>query len=221
MLMVGPRTTCAPFACASSPSKRPISTASSESKVAPMAVPQGRHAEGTLPKNLVPRMPLGPSESRIDGTESRGISRVCQKSLPGHVSVRAKVCLYDGLCLPARSETFSSMFNCSRTSSTDHGAKSADLCWVALSSMKGAIVLVNCALWGQQDGAAAYKCVAASPRLSAPFNISRRPRCSYTLVFARGPAWPEVGRPGRRSPTYQDEAPGFPRVTTRDSPHLH
>ena len=82
MFIVGPRTMCAPFARASSPSRWPISTTRSESNVAPMAVPHGRHAEGTLPKNLVPRIPLGPSDSRMEGIDSLGMSRVCQKSLP-------------------------------------------------------------------------------------------------------------------------------------------
>lgn len=57
------------------------------SKVAPMAVPQGKHAEGVLPKKCVPRMPLGPSEVRMEGIFRRGMSCVCQKSLPIVVSV--------------------------------------------------------------------------------------------------------------------------------------
>lgn len=36
-------------------------------KVAPRAVPQGKQAALMPLKNLVPRTPLGPSESRIEG----------------------------------------------------------------------------------------------------------------------------------------------------------
>lgn len=82
MLMVGPRITCAPFAFASSARRWPISIARSRSNVAPIAVPQGRHAAGTLLKNRVPRTPLGPSETRIEGIPSLGIGTVCQKSSP-------------------------------------------------------------------------------------------------------------------------------------------
>jgi hypothetical protein len=82
MLIVGPRTTCAPLAFASSARRLPMRWARSLSKVAPMAVPQGKHADGVLPKKCVPRMPLGPSEVRMEGISSRGISWVCQKSFP-------------------------------------------------------------------------------------------------------------------------------------------
>jgi hypothetical protein len=56
-------------------------------------LPQGRQAAGTPLKNRVPRTPLGPSESRIDGTLSRCTGAVCQKSMPDN------------------SETFSAMFS--------------------------------------------------------------------------------------------------------------
>lgn len=82
MLIVGPKTTCAPLAFASSPRRCPIFLLRSLSKVAPIAVPQGRQAEGMLPKKRVPRTPFGPSDSRIDGIPSRLIGTVCQKSLP-------------------------------------------------------------------------------------------------------------------------------------------
>lgn len=52
------------------------------SKVAPRAVAHGRQPAGVPLKKRVPRTPLGPSDVRIDGTPSRGIGTVCQKSLP-------------------------------------------------------------------------------------------------------------------------------------------
>lgn len=56
------------------------------SNVAPMAVPEGKHAAGTPSKNRVPRRPLGPSERRIERIPSREMSVVCQvvcqKSFP-------------------------------------------------------------------------------------------------------------------------------------------
>lgn len=51
-------------------------------------------------KNLVPRTPLGPSDTRIAGIPSLGTAAVCQKSVPD------------------KSDTFSSMLSCSNTSST-------------------------------------------------------------------------------------------------------
>lgn len=54
--------------------------------MAPSAVAQGRHAAGVPLKVEVPRTPLGPSDVRIEGTPSRGIDAVCQKSLPVNLS---------------------------------------------------------------------------------------------------------------------------------------
>lgn len=41
------------------------------------------HAAGSPAKNLVPRMPLGPSVTRMDGMLCSGTAWVCQKSVPG------------------------------------------------------------------------------------------------------------------------------------------
>lgn len=82
MLIVGPRRTCAPFACASSERSRPRRVTKSVSKVAPMAVPQGRQADGVLSKKCVPRTPLGPSESRMGFMPRRSMVAVCHHPLP-------------------------------------------------------------------------------------------------------------------------------------------
>jgi hypothetical protein len=68
IFIVGPRITCAPFALLSCPITMPALCKRSVSHVAPRAVPQGKHAAVTPLKNLVPRTPLGPSETRIAGT---------------------------------------------------------------------------------------------------------------------------------------------------------
>lgn len=52
------------------------------SHVAPRAVPQGKQAAVTPLKNLVPRTPLGPSETRIEGTPCLGRGTVCHQSCP-------------------------------------------------------------------------------------------------------------------------------------------
>ncbi len=82
MLIVGASSIWAPLALASSPRNLPTFRSSVVLKVAPRAVPQGRHAAGLPLKNVLPRTPLGPSERRNAGTPSRGIGTVCQKSLP-------------------------------------------------------------------------------------------------------------------------------------------
>lgn len=82
MLIVGPRRTWAPFACASSESSRPRRVTRSVSNVAPRAVPQGRQAEGVLSKKCVPRTPLGPSERRIGFMPRRSMVAVCHHPAP-------------------------------------------------------------------------------------------------------------------------------------------
>ena len=52
------------------------------SHVAPRAVPQGKQAAGMPLKNRVPRTPLGPSVTRMEGIPCSGIAWVCQKSIP-------------------------------------------------------------------------------------------------------------------------------------------
>ena len=79
---VGPRITWAPFAFASFDINCPAWCSSSASNVAARAVPHGKHAEGIELKKRVPRIPLGPSDKRIEGILSRGIEFVCQKSRP-------------------------------------------------------------------------------------------------------------------------------------------
>ena len=82
MLTVGPRITDAPFAMDSAPCSAPPFWMRSISQVAPSPVPHGRQAAGTPLKNLVPRTPFGPSETRIEGTPRREMGAVCQKSIP-------------------------------------------------------------------------------------------------------------------------------------------
>lgn len=86
MFIVGPSQQCAPFAMHSSPNSFPAWYISSRSQVAPKAVPQGKHAAGMPAKNFVPRIPLGPSVARIEGTWNSGIGCVCQKLIPAFVS---------------------------------------------------------------------------------------------------------------------------------------
>ena len=57
----------------SSPINFPAFLNKALSQVAPSAVPQGKHAAGTPAKNLVPRIPFGPSVNRIEGTLCAGI----------------------------------------------------------------------------------------------------------------------------------------------------
>lgn len=83
MLTVGPSQQCAPFARHSWPIKLPACRIKDLSHVAPRAVPQGMHAAGMPAKNLVPRMPLGPSVTLMEGMLCSGMGCVCQKSVPG------------------------------------------------------------------------------------------------------------------------------------------
>ena len=54
------------------------------SQVAPRPVPQGKQAAGVLSKNLVPRTPFGPSETRIEGIPRRSMGVVCHMSHAKH-----------------------------------------------------------------------------------------------------------------------------------------
>jgi hypothetical protein len=52
------------------------------SQVAPKPVPQGKQAAGMPLKKRMPRMPLGPSETRMEGMAYSGMALVLQKSIP-------------------------------------------------------------------------------------------------------------------------------------------
>lgn len=86
MLTVGPSQQCTPFALHSCPIKTPALKIRSESQVAARPVPQGRQAAGTHSKKFVPRMPFGPSLTRIFGTLNLSRGVVCQKSEPYIIS---------------------------------------------------------------------------------------------------------------------------------------
>lgn len=83
MLIVGPRMQWAPLARASSPMAAPAARRSGRLKVAPRAVPHGKQAAGMPLKKRVPRTPLGPSVTRMEGMEWAGRGWVCHMSMPG------------------------------------------------------------------------------------------------------------------------------------------
>ena len=82
MLIVGPNQQCAPLAMHSFPSSSPARTSKSLFQVAPNAEPQGIHAAETPAMNFVPRIPLGPSVTRMAGMLNSSNPFVCQKSEP-------------------------------------------------------------------------------------------------------------------------------------------
>ena len=65
---MGPSTTWAPLARASSASAAPTRATSSTSQVAPRAAPQGNDTDGGPPAKRWPRTPLGPSLTRNAAT---------------------------------------------------------------------------------------------------------------------------------------------------------
>ena len=132
MLAVGPSQQCTDLAIHSCPIRTPACSRSSQSQVAASPVPQGRDAAGTPLKNLSPRMPLGPSLSRISGTSNRGSGCVAQNLPPAHkVNLESP----DRLLLsgennknkargsiPARRETFSERVALFNTCSMSNGS---------------------------------------------------------------------------------------------------
>lgn len=107
MFTVGPRSACAPFTLDWSARYLPIRVARLMSKVAPIAVPFGRHPEGIESKNRVPLTPFGPSDNLIEGIPSLLIGTVCQKSLP------MKWLIFD-LCLVRINWGFNLLTSCER-----------------------------------------------------------------------------------------------------------
>lgn len=137
IFIVGPSQQLTPFAEHSFPSKIPASFRSSMSQVAPSAVPHGRHAAGTLLKNLVPRMPFGPSLVRIEGTLNLGSGLVCQKSIPGKLASRYHLRTYSEVYyIPLNKLIFSWIEALRITSSTSKDAAVRTGLMVILTTVK-------------------------------------------------------------------------------------
>ena len=136
MLIVGPNHTCAPLARHSKPKSFPASCMSSLSQVAARAVPQGIHVAGTPAKNLVPRIPFGPSLNRIFGMLWCGSSTVCQKSEPVFTVSPSKLHVLRNTrvehWVPDSRSVFSEDVKFSRTSSTSNIVRTEwSIWWVA------------------------------------------------------------------------------------------
>src|SRR5947209_5929892 len=88
MFTVGPRSTPAPLARASSASTRPTWRTRSRFQVAASADPHGKLAEFPTDQRW-PRAPAGPSVTRSGPIPRRSMDAVCQKSIPAVSAARS------------------------------------------------------------------------------------------------------------------------------------